>query len=94
MPRRSIVLTKLLPKLLFRQFPNRLCITLARPFRFVHLALMPLVFVVSMFADVLHRISGGKTFTGSLFGDLARLDAQGFAPDIRFECIFHWKSFS
>ena len=33
----------LLPKMLFRIFPNRLCLALARPFRLVHMALRPLV---------------------------------------------------
>ena len=28
----------LLPKMLFRMYPNRLCVLLARPFRFIHLA--------------------------------------------------------
>src|SRR5512137_1962830 len=31
----------LLPKTLFRTYPNRLCLMLARPFRFVHLVLRP-----------------------------------------------------
>lgn len=62
-------LVELLPKMIFRQYPNRLCIMLARPFRFVHVALTPVVFLVSMFANVLHLVAGGRTFTGSLFGD-------------------------
>src|SRR5207249_41577 len=33
----------LLPKMLFRTFPNRLCVSLARPFRLIHLGLRPLV---------------------------------------------------
>lgn len=36
----------LLPKMLFHNFPNRLCLLAARPFRFVHLALRPLVALV------------------------------------------------
>ncbi len=31
---------ELLPKMLFRMFPNRLCLALAGPFRFIHLALV------------------------------------------------------
>src|SRR6266481_3891477 len=31
----------LLPKMLFRTYPNRLCVLLARPFRVLHLALRP-----------------------------------------------------
>ena len=33
----------LLPKMLFRIFPNRLCLMLVQPFRFIHLGLSPLV---------------------------------------------------
>src|SRR2546429_3685753 len=33
----------LLPKMLFRVYPNRLCLLLARPFRILHLVLWPLV---------------------------------------------------
>src|SRR5258706_2076803 len=36
----------LLPKMLFRSYPNRLCLVLARPFRIVHLGLLPLVVLV------------------------------------------------
>src|SRR2546423_13135162 len=36
----------LLPKMLFRAFPNRLCVLLAQPFRVVHWALKPLVALV------------------------------------------------
>ena len=36
----------LLPKMLFRMFPNRLCIGLARPFGFMHSLLKPLVGLV------------------------------------------------
>lgn len=59
----------LLPKMLFRQFPNRLCLRLARPFRLIHIALLPFVQLVSQFANFLLLLTGGRTFTGSLFGD-------------------------
>ncbi|PYX63127.1 MAG: hypothetical protein DMG78_32180, partial [Acidobacteria bacterium] len=36
----------LLPKMLFRTYPNRLCVLLARPFRVIHFALRPLVAIV------------------------------------------------
>src|SRR5712671_3068491 len=32
----------LLPKMLFRAYPTRLCVLVARPFRLIHLALRPL----------------------------------------------------
>jgi len=78
-----------LPKMLFRQFPTRLCILLAPPFRLVHLALRPLVAVVEWFSDLLLRWRGGKVFTGHLFGNREELrlvmqeSAQGFTSEER-----------
>ena len=63
----------LLPKMLFRAYPNRLCIILARPFRFIHLALRPLVALVETFSGVLLWWRGGKAFTGHLFGNREEL---------------------
>lgn len=58
----------LLPKMLFQQFPNRLCLALARPFRLIHLMLRPLVAPVSWLAGTLLWATGGRRFTGRLFG--------------------------
>jgi CBS domain containing-hemolysin-like protein len=58
----------LLPKMLFRQFPNRLCLALAVPFRILHLVLSPLVAVLTWFSDGLLRISGRQRFKGRIFG--------------------------
>ena len=63
----------LLPKMLFRMHPNRLCLLLARPFRLIHLALRPLVAVVEWFSSALLRWRGGKAFTGHLFGNREEL---------------------
>jgi putative hemolysin len=63
----------LLPKMLFRAYPNRLCLRLARPFRFIHLALRPLVSLVETFSGVLLWWRGGKAFTGHLFGNREEL---------------------
>jgi CBS domain containing-hemolysin-like protein len=63
----------LLPKMLFRLHPNRLCLALARPFRFLHMVLRPLVALVETFSDVLLRLRGGKAFTGHLFGNREEL---------------------
>jgi CBS domain containing-hemolysin-like protein len=63
----------LLPKMLFRSFPTRLCIYLARPFRFVHLLLRPLVAIVETISDSLLKWRGGKVFTGRLFGNREEL---------------------
>ncbi len=66
-------LLDLLPKMLFRSFPNRLCILLAEPFRFVHWGLRPLVALVEGVSDWLLRWRGGKAFTGRLFGNREEL---------------------
>ena len=63
----------LLPKMLFRMFPTRLCVLLARPFRWIHLVLRPLVATVEGVSDMLLRWRGGKVFTGHLFGNREEL---------------------
>lgn len=63
----------LLPKMLFRQLPNRLCLRAARPFGLVHLALSPLVAMVAWLAGMLLRWTGGRRFTGRLFGSREEL---------------------
>ena len=63
----------LLPKMLFRAYPTRLCMLLARPFRMIHLILRPLVWVVESVSGTLLRWSGGKAFTGHLFGNREEL---------------------
>jgi len=60
---------ELLPKMLFRMFPNRLCIAMATPFRLVHLLLRP---VVAPFATVSQWL-GGRRFTGQLLADRGEL---------------------
>lgn len=54
---------ELLPKMVFRLFPNRLCLFLATPFRIIDFLLSPLVSVMSL----LSRLVGGRRFTGRLF---------------------------
>jgi putative hemolysin len=79
----------LLPKMLFRMYPNRLCVLLARPFRLIHWVLRPLVALVETFSDVLLRWRGGKAFTGHLFGNREELrlvmqeSAQAFSSEER-----------
>jgi CBS domain containing-hemolysin-like protein len=62
-----------LPKMLFRMFPTRLCVALARPFRLIHLVLRPLVAVVEWSSGWLLRWRGGTAFTGRLFGNREEL---------------------
>jgi putative hemolysin len=79
----------LLPKMLFRMHPNRLCVLLARPFRVLDLALRPLVALVETFSGALLRWRSGKAFTGHLFGNREELrlvmqeSAQGFTSEER-----------
>lgn len=77
----------LLPKMLFRTYPNRLCMLLARPFRLLHLVLRPLVSVVEWVSGLLLRWRGGNVFTGHLFGNRQELrevmqeSAQAFTSE-------------
>lgn len=59
----------LLPKMLFRIYPNRLCMLLAPSFGVVHLLLRPLVWLVKQFSELFLRWRGGRAFTGRLFGN-------------------------
>lgn len=50
---------ELLSKTLFRQFPNRLCLFFVMPFRFLHIALSPMVALVAWLSHGLIQLSGG-----------------------------------
>jgi putative hemolysin len=63
----------LLPKMLFRQYPNRLCLAVARPFRALHAALSPLVGLLEWCSQLTLRMTGGKAFRGELFGNREEL---------------------
>lgn len=79
----------LLPKMLFRIYPNRLCIMLARPFRVIHLILRPLVWLMEWVSTTLLSWTGGKAFSGHLFGNREELrfimqeSAQSFTSEER-----------
>ncbi|MCI0537190.1 MAG: CNNM domain-containing protein, partial [Verrucomicrobiales bacterium] len=66
-------LCDLLPKMLFRQFPNRLCLMLAIPFRFLHLALAPLVGLVTWISNALLQLTGKRNLAGPIFGTRSEL---------------------
>ena len=57
----------LLPKTLFRKFPNRLCLLMSAPFRFLHILLYPIVSLVEGLANLLLRWTGGRVFQGHVF---------------------------
>jgi CBS domain containing-hemolysin-like protein len=59
---------ELLPKMLFRLYPNRLCLLLSRPFSVMHFILQPVVALLRWLATGLLRWTGGRTFAGRLFG--------------------------
>ncbi len=59
----------LLPKNLFRKFPNRLCLVMSAPFRLLHIALSPLVSLVERIASLLLHWTGGRTYKGQAFSN-------------------------
>jgi putative hemolysin len=79
----------LLPKMLFRTYPNRLCLALARPFRFIHIGLRPLVTLVEWGSATFLRWFGGQVFKGQLFGNreefrqMMQENTQGFTSEER-----------
>jgi putative hemolysin len=79
----------LLPKMLFRTYPNRLCLALARPFRFIHIGLRPLVALVEWWSGIFLRWFGGNVFKGQLFGNreefrqMMQDNTQGFTSEER-----------
>jgi len=82
-------LFELFPKMLFRLYPNRLCMWMAVPFRLVDLVLGPLVAAMAFFSRGLMRWSGGKRFTGHVFGNRDELrsfmkeSSQGLSSEER-----------
>lgn len=62
------MLADLLPKMLFRRFPTRLCLGLARPFSLMHLLLRPAVRVIEKLAALVLVLTGGRQYSGRLFG--------------------------
>jgi putative hemolysin len=79
----------LLPKMLFRAHPNSWCLAAANIFRFVHFGLSPLVLIVADVSKVILKMTGGRTFTGRLFGNREEMrvvmqeSSQAFTSDER-----------
>ena len=67
------IVCELLPKMLFRQFPNRICLLLSRPFAMVHRVLSPLIGVLRTLSHALLAITGGRVATSRLFGSREEL---------------------
>lgn len=58
----------LLPKMFFRAHATQLCLATAPVFRLVHTVLTPLVAIVEGVSQMALRLTGGRAFTGRLFG--------------------------
>jgi CBS domain containing-hemolysin-like protein len=80
-------LFELLPKMLFRSLPNRLCLGLALPFRFVYLGLTPLVSGLNWLTRGILRWTGGHSFSDRLFStrEEMRLAMQESAQSLSTE---------
>ena len=78
---------ELLPKMLFRMFPNRLCMAVAIPFRLIHFLLAPLAALMTRLSRGLAHWTGGRTFTGDMFDsrDEMRLVMQESAQGLTSE---------
>jgi putative hemolysin len=59
----------LLPKTLFRKFPNRLCLVLSAPFRLLHFVLSPILALIESVTNLLLRWTGGRTYKGHVFSN-------------------------
>jgi CBS domain containing-hemolysin-like protein len=81
------IVCELAPKTLFQRYPNRLSLGLALPFRLIHRLLSPLVAVADWSSRGLGHWTGGKAFTGRLFGsrDELRFVMQESAPGLTSE---------
>jgi putative hemolysin len=58
----------LLPKMLFRLYPNRLCLIFLRPFGLVRFLLRPVIWLMTRFSVLVLRWSGRTGLSGRLFG--------------------------
>jgi putative hemolysin len=65
----------LLPKMLFRAFPNALSLGAANIFRLLYYVLSPLVLVVEGISNSILQWTGGRAFTGQLFGNREEMRA-------------------
>lgn len=79
----------LFPKLVFRMYPNRLCMAAALPFQLIHLFMTPLAYLIQRFSDLFLRWTGGKAYTGKVFNSRKELrmamqdSAEGLSSEER-----------
>lgn len=78
---------ELLPKTIFRAFPNRLCMFLAAPFRLIHLLFKPLVAVLMFVVGNFPQGSGATRIFGHVFSsrEEMRWVMQESAPGLTAE---------
>ncbi len=82
-------LCELLPKMVFRKYPNRLCLFLTSIFGIVDTLLGPLVELLRIFSRILLFTTGGRELQGHLFGSREELrqmmteSGQGLSEDER-----------
>ena len=82
-------LCELLPKMVFRKYPNRLCLFLTSVFGMVDTLLGPLVELLRIFSRMLLFTTGGRELQGHLFGSREELrqmmteSGQGLSEDER-----------
>ena len=80
---------ELLPKTIFRAFPNRLCMFMAVPFRLLYIIFRPIVAFLAAIAGSFPRASGQARFFGHLFSSreemrwLLQESAPGLTPEER-----------
>jgi len=83
------IVCELLPKIVFRASPNRLCLMFVGTFRYVDLALKPLVALVTWLSRRMLSWTGGRRFTGKIFANRDELrfimqeSAQSLTPEER-----------
>ena len=65
----------LFPKMLFRAQPNSLSLGAANIFRVLYFVLSPLVAIVEGISNLILRWTGGRAFTGQLFGNREEMRA-------------------
>jgi|SRR5690242_2883026 len=65
----------LLPKMLYRTYPNRLCMASAQVVRLTHFVLSPVVFLVERISQIGLRWRGSRAFTGRMFGNREEMRA-------------------
>lgn len=66
-------LCDLFPKLLFRMFPNRLCMAVAVPFQLINAVMSPLASLIQSFSNLFLKYTGGKEYTGQVFNSRTEL---------------------